>query len=227
MTTARLLPLLAFCGAFGVSASAHAQYLTGDRSRSAAAPDVEVWGYQDVPYEHDRGLFVRGYVGMAHLSTRAYVEPDVDLELRGGALDLQAAVGGIVAPNVALQLTSSAIVALSPAAYVGNEPLESATGGMQLFTVAPGVTWYLPQNAYISPSMGLGILRMRFDDDALNQPEPLLGFAFDLTGGKEWWVGPRFGVGVAGHLSVHTVASDLETPFRGVSIGLGLSMAWN
>lgn len=218
--------LFAFAVALVLPSAAHAQYLTGDRAAPAPEP-VERWDYQDLPREHDRGWLVRLSAGPSWFTTRSWVTDDTTLEFRGGALDISAAFGGVVAPDVAVHLTGTAAVALSPAVRLDREPLETATGGTQLFGVAPGMTLFLPSGGYFSPSMGLSVLRVRFDEDALNQPEPLLGFLFDLNAGKQWWTHDRFSTGVAGRLTVHTASSNLDAPFRGVAIGVSWVATWN
>lgn len=207
---------------------AHAQYLTGDRS--APAPEMaapEVWGYQDVPYTHDRGVMARLSLGPSYATSRSYVDDERSISFSGAALDLYAAVGGIVAQDVALHITALGNFMIQPRSRIAGEAVETSTGGVQLFGVAPGVTLFLANGGYFSPSIGLSVLRVRFDDADLDQPEALAGFLFDIHAGKEWWVGERASSGLGARITVHTVPSNLAEPFRGVSVGAAWTFTWN
>lgn len=227
MTKRLLLPFVLLLG-LAVPNGAHAQYLTGDRS--GPRPELatpEVWGYQDVPYEHDRGLLVRLSLGATYATTRSYIDSERSITFSGAALDAYAAVGGVVRRDLALHVAAMGSFMLQPRSRIATTAVETSPGGVQLFGVAPGVTLFLPSGGYFSPSMGLALLRVRFDDPDLDQPETLAGFLFDIHAGKEWWVSGRASSGIGGRITVHTVPSNLAEPFRGVSIGAAWTFTWN
>ncbi|MFT4702327.1 MAG: hypothetical protein ACI81R_000011 [Bradymonadia bacterium] len=207
---------------------AAAQYLTGDRSAAiAGGADPDFWDYQDAPRTHDRGLLLRASFGPSFITTRSYVDQDTRLILSGGALAGQLTVGGIVAPDVAVHLSGSIQLALSPAVYIGGEALEAESAGLKVWGIAPGLTLYLPNDVFFSPSFGVAILAVRFDEQELGQPDPLLGFYVDISAGKEWWIADKFSTGVAAQLTVHNAPSNLSAPFGGLSFGVNWTSTFN
>jgi hypothetical protein len=56
-----------------------------------------------------------------------------------------------------------------------------------------------------------------------------LGFALDLTLGKEWWVGGSWGLGVAGAFGFHSVpqSEDSDLRWEGFDLALRFSATLN
>jgi hypothetical protein len=55
-----------------------------------------------------------------------------------------------------------------------------------------------------------------------------IGFASDVTIGKEWWVSDSWGMGVAGGLGFHSVPfTTTEVNWSGVSVGVRFTATMN
>jgi len=84
----------------------------------------------------------------------------------------------------------------------------------------------MPANIYISPSIGMGRLVLKSGGLTGNTE---MGPVFDLTLGKEWWVGGSWGLGVAGKIGCHSVRESEEMPenWNGYSLGVRFSATLN
>ena len=215
-----------------VPASASAEYLSGDRSNTPdPATYPEVWDYQNLPREHDRGFLLRATVAPAWFASRTRgVESDIygaRLRLEGGGAELGLAVGGIVRPNLALHGTLTTLASIQPRIVVGDETGVAATPGFLQVGLGPGITGYLPANVWGSVSLGGSLVAFDFGDEPYQQPETGYGLFFEMAMGKEWWVGPYAGVGLFGRLTTHRAITDLAEPMGGFSISLGASFTLN
>jgi len=71
----------------------------------------------------------------------------------------------------------------------------TVNGFLGMSAIGTGITYYsMPSNAYLSASIGTGSLN-KTDVLAGNSDN---GLALDTTIGKEWWVAPNWGLGLAG-----------------------------
>ena len=149
------------------------------------------------PRQHD-GFFMRlsfgGGSGKAHIE-----EAGNEAELKGGAGDINLALGGMVSPNLALHGTIWGWGVQDPDASLTLAGFGSGSGSLNGFlsmsAIGPGVTYYMmPANIYFSGSVGVGSLS---GSDQIGGSSDT-GFALDTTIGKEWWVGENWGLGLAG-----------------------------
>ena len=158
------------------------------------------------PREHD-GFFMRLSLGGG--SGNASVEESgVKAELRGGAADMNLAFGGMVSKNLALHGTMWGWGVQDPDVEITSLGTASANGFLGMSAIGPGVTYYLmPANVYFSGSVGIGSLSGSDELDGSTST----GFALDATVGKEWWVGPNWGLGFAGDFTyLSTKDSDFS-----------------
>lgn len=149
------------------------------------------------PRTHD-GFFLRLASGPARFTNTLESGGDTQEFSRLGA-DLNIAVGGSIRPNLALHGTMFGWAAMDPEleTTIGGVPFSgTANGYVAMSAVGGGVTWYaMPANVYLSGSLGYGKFTINPDNGATRESDN--GLAFELTAGKEWWVGDSWGMGVA------------------------------
>lgn len=223
---AALLVVLSF------AAPASAQYLEG--SRSHQSPDSitpEVWGYENQPFERDRGVLLRLTLAPTWMTIRqrsvGFGIAD-GLRVEGGGLDVSATLGGVVRYGLALHGTVSATGLVKPRVTVGQASASAASLGVLRIGIAPGVTGYLPSNVWGSVSLGAALMSLDFDGgrDLVN-PSLAYGLYFEVSAGKEWWLNGYGSIGIFGKIASHRVVNDYEGAFGGVSLSLGLSATFN
>jgi hypothetical protein len=176
------------------------------------------------PRAHDGGFFLRlsGGAGYATSSVDADTGGAVlNFKFSGVGGDMNFAIGGIVTENLALHGTLWGWVVSEPDLEVGNLKGEISED-LQLTAVGGGVTYYfMPVNIYLSGSAGAAWL-------SLEDAETDVGFALDLTLGKEWWVGNRWGLGFAGAFGYHSVPDgDIDQNWTGTSFGIRFTATMN
>jgi hypothetical protein len=184
---------------------------------------------EDLARTHD-GEFARVSVGggtagsafdgvMDGPGTRAKVE------LSGTSGEMNLALGGVVAPNLAVHATLWGWAIRNPKVTWSDSTSHTLEGAATMTAIGVGVTYYfMPANVYASGSVGLG--RLRFSGDVSGETGN--GPALDLTVGKEWWVGPSWGLGVAAGFSYHSLPDKgTVEPWSGTSFGLRLSATYD
>lgn len=173
---------------------------------------------------HD-GFFLRLSAGGGGASTSISDGSD-DLELSGPVADLNFAIGGCIAPNFAVHGTLWGWSMPDPDFKVGglSGSANDATIGMSGAGI--GITYYvMPANFYLSPSVGIGTLRLELDNVSVSSDT---GFSLDLTVGKEWWVSDGWGIGLAGDVNYHRIPDgDIDDSWSGVGFGLRFSSTMN
>ena len=156
--------------------------------------------------DHSGGFFLRLAAGGGVADTENSGLP-LDFSGLGGELDI--AIGGVVAENLALHGTVFGWLISDP--DVEGEVITSdskrrsisgtASGDLDMTAVGGGITYYfMPVNIYLSGSVGVGSLNGGGDISG----ESDNGFAGMVTAGKEWWVSNRWGLGVAGVFGFHS-----------------------
>jgi hypothetical protein len=154
-----------------------------------------------------------------------------EYDINGPAGDLNIAIGGMVAPNLAIHGTLWGWAASEPDVDFDVPLLGSGStnldGTVTLSAFGGGVTYYLmPANLYFSGSIGMGTLAVDGDNFEADSDA---GLAFDLTLGKEWWVGDAWGLGLAGGFGYHSVPADedVDENWSGTSFTLRFSATLN
>lgn len=200
MRTLKILALLTFCAAM-------------------LSPTTAAAG----PRDHQDGFFLRLSAGGGSASTE-YKDAGDDVEISGPAGDVNIAIGGMVAPNLALHGTLFGASMSDPdITWNGNEG--SLNGDVTVAGVGIGLTYYfMPANIYISGSVGSG--SMEFDGiiDVSTDQGPLL----DLTLGKEWWVGDKWALGAAFGVQTHSIPDGVaDENWSGTSYTLRFTASMN
>jgi hypothetical protein len=146
---------------------------------------------------HDNGFFLRLSGGIGGASAEME-DASGKNKVEGGTGDINLAIGGVLAKNFALHGTIWGFITSDPEVTFGSQT-GTLNGDVDFSAYGAGVTYYfMPVNMYLSGSVGVGTLSM-----SANTPggtltgESDLGPAFELTLGKEWWVGTSWGLGLA------------------------------
>jgi hypothetical protein len=174
--------------------------------------------------DHDGGFFLRLSTGLGYAQSE-YADPST-IKLYGASGDMNFAVGMGVLPNLALHATMFGWVLSEPVAEVGGSsgefPGEATVGSLGV-----GFTYYfMPINMYLSGSVGFTALQV----EVLGafEGETDLGPAFDVTLGKEWWVGGSWGLGVAGGFGYHSAPEkEVDENWSGYSLGVRFTATLN
>ncbi len=223
---AAILLVLAF------ATPASAQYLEG--SRGFRTPDQgapEVFGYENLPFERDRGMLLRLTLAPTWMTTYQRsvgfgIAEGVRLE--GGGVDAAATVGGVVRHGLAVHGTVAATALIEPRVTVGQASASAGTLGALRVGIAPGLTGYLPSNVWGSASLGAALVSVDFDGGReLVNPSLGYGLYFEASAGKEWWLNGYGSLGLFGKIATHRVVNDYDGAFGGVSLSIGLSATFN
>jgi len=181
------------------------------------------------PRTHD-GFFLRLSAGGGHASSTLSPEGG-EIELSGPAGDINIAVGGVVAPNLAIHGTLWGWSVSDPDADITVSGFGSGSGSLSgtftMSAIGVGVTSYImPANLYVSGSVG--VARLNLDLDGLGDGNSDTGFALDVTLGKEWWVGNNWGLGVAGDFTYHSIPDpDVSENWSGPGFGIRFTATMN
>lgn len=183
-------------------------------------PTVTLGG--GLPRTHD-GFFLRLSGGGGHAST-SIGEGGSKLEMSGGAADINLAIGGVVSRDLILHGTLFGWAIADPTVKLGSAE-SSANADLTMSGFGGGITYYfMPVNMYLSPTVGLASLSLDGDVDGSTD----LGFALDLTLGKEWWVGGGWGLGLAGMFGYHSIPEKgVDESWSGTSFAVRFSATMN
>ena len=169
--------------------------------------------------DHNGGFFLRlsGGVGGAQTTLE-----DNLMSFSGMSSSTNMAIGAGIFNNFALHATIFGFLIPEPEVEILGIP-GTTNLDIMLSGVGVGVTYYImPINIYLSPSIGIGAL----SDEAGGGTD--IGFALDLTLGKEWWVGGSWGLGVAGAFGFHSVPqADADLRWEGFDLALRFSATLN
>lgn len=162
---------------------------------SAASAQAPAGGDDEV-HRH-RGLFLRLDGGVGYLRSSSTLD-GLDASLSGPAISLGFSLGGHVREDLSVFGHASLSAAPGPSASLGTS--SGATDGwLNLLSIGPGMNYYfMPSNVYVSAVVALtGLLAGAYGRSGSSE----VGVGARLAVGKEWWVGDRWGIGVAGQFS--------------------------
>jgi len=170
----------------------------------------------------DLGL---GYMGSSTSPTATALGFDSS---RGPAGAFGVALGGAVKENFILAGHFWGTWVSAPNLY--SSGTEYSTGGdstTSLVGFGPSFTWYfMPNNIYVTLTPSLTWLNF---DNPLANVQTSAGFGTWLSLGKEWWVGPHWGLGVSGWfvMSFNRESDGGGPTWRSFGGGLGFSSTFN
>jgi len=174
--------------------------------------------------DHADGLFLRlapGY-GQA-VSTLAL--PGQKVELSGATAAADVAVGVVISEDLVLHGTFCG--SLMQDADVQHNATRSQLDGDVLGTAyGIGLTrYFMPDNVYLSASGGLGRYEL---DLAGGRSTTDYGPFFTFSVGKEWWLGPSWGIGIAGGVQYHDYGDpDVDANWSGLTYNMRLTTTLN
>lgn len=186
----------------------------------AASPRAACAGDRD----HLGGVFLRLSAGFGTASTETSAS-GVAFGLSGMTGDVNLAIGGMVAPHLALHGTLFGWMVDDPEFEIGGISVD-AHADLDLNAIGGGLTYYfMPVNIYVSGSLGAGTLAI---EGPGGEGETDTGVVLDLTAGKEWWVGNRWGIGIAGAFGYHDVPEEgLPNNWSGTSFAIRFTATMN
>ena len=144
---------------------------------------------------HD-GFYLRlmlggGYAEMTNSQTGQ------DVKISGNALGLDINLGYFLSPNLALGADLYGSGVQGPTLSVNGQTMTADSSTQLTFAgVAGGITYFIPDpNVYLGASIGLaqGSVQM----NGQTQSRSPQGWGVHLLAGKEWWVSPHWGIGLA------------------------------
>ena len=182
------------------------------------------------PRTHD-GFFLR--LGAGGGNARNTLEYQGDkLEFSGTAANIDIAIGGVVAPNLALHGTLFGWGVTDPDLKLTSSvdsltATGTAKGTATLSAVGVGLTYYyMPVNAYITGSVGTATFE--FDPEHGQKSDTKDGVAFEIGAGKEWWVGTSWGLGAAVNYIYSSLPDkDINRNWNGNAVHVLFSATFN
>jgi hypothetical protein len=182
-----------------------------------------VTGLYAGPRDHDGGFFLRLSTGGGYAQSE-FGDPAA-MKISGPGGDMNFAVGMGVLPNLSVHATIFGWLLSGPTVEIGGSVGEFP-GDIMLYSLGCGVTYYImPVNVYLSASVGAAVMSVEILGVTA---ETDIGPAFDVTLGKEWWVGGSWGLGVAGGFGYHSVPEqDVDENWSGYSLGVRFSATLN
>ncbi|MGD0838920.1 MAG: hypothetical protein ABSB49_19975 [Polyangia bacterium] len=155
------------------------------------------------PVGHN-SLFLQLTAGVGYLTASETVG-GIGYTYSGAGFTISGAMGGAIAPNLILygEILGTSIV---DANLSGGGTSGYSGYDMTLFGIGPGIAYYFePVNVYLAGTLTLS--KMFFSDTNTGSPENDTdwGVGAAFKAGKEWWVTPRWGLGLAALLHVATM----------------------
>lgn len=157
--------------------------------------------YDPTAFRHV-GFFFRFDLGLGYLGSRSTSASTSAADLgfdksHGVAGELGLALGGAVAENAILAGHFWVASAFSPRLTAGGAVVPtSGDFSTTLFGIGPSFDYYfMPHNVYLTVTPSLTWLRFSDFGDTVDSD---VGFGTRVALGKEWWVAPHWGIGLAG-----------------------------
>ena len=149
------------------------------------------------PHTHDGFFFsiAMGF-GYQNIDFVTYDYDDDTYNMSGAATDIDIKIGFSATNSLAVHLTLAGDTPLDDMNFDGYD----YNANMSLLGL--GATYYFPNNFLASASFGVGQFRF-YDDIATFQAKVQAspddysrsGLAFQIAGGKEWWISDNWGIG--------------------------------
>lgn len=189
------------------------------------------WAHPEAHARSHRGFFLRLGLGVGWGDLRGSHDPVTEDAATFSGLGLSGliAVGGALTENLILHgdLYFSAILdADADGGTYGLVPGYEYRGDITAFAPGIGLTYYvMPINLYLSGSLGLSqAVWERYDGE---RQASRFGIATQFVVGKEWWVDPLWGLGVALQGSFMTAGDAYYDRVRGLAFAVLFSATYN
>lgn len=150
------------------------------------------------PLTHD-GFMLRLSIGVGYESLTLDDGVGTELKLSGIGAGSSIGIGGMVAPNLAINADIFASSVFSPNGSRNGADLGSVDDtSITLVGIGAGITyWLMPANVYIAGAVGLAQATIDVEGQSVDAD---WGLGIDVVVGTEFWVGDEWGIGVAGQL---------------------------
>lgn len=173
--------------------------------------------YVDMPHT---GLFARGVLGAGGVTADDEFN---DSTLSGSAGMFSFDLGGSISPGLALHGRLSGNTMFEPSvAHDGQFAGELDDTSLNFTLLGVGLTYYFPNNVYLTGVAGLSRAAFEFYGD---EYDTLNGVGFNGDIGYEWAIGRDLGLGIAGRLELHSVQDEAGAISTG-ALGVLLSMTY-
>lgn len=184
---------------------------------------VPVTAAANSPHEH-KGFYLRMHIGPAYFHGTS---GDADVTIKGPAGTFGFAIGGALTKNFILYAEAFDDIAIRPTVEIGNNSYDTdGSSGMVGYGV--GVAYYfMPVNVYVAGAVD-GTTIVVHDPSSDRRARTDFGIGTNLMVGKEWWVSPNWGLGVAGQFAFGgRMKDDLDQPYNAVAFGVVFSATYN
>jgi hypothetical protein len=143
------------------------------------------------------GLYVHLHLGGGFTSVRGSDGSGNTVKISGSGPSITVAVGGAVAPNLAIFGTLFFTDASQPSVTSNGSNLGQGDGDAFLGGFGAGVVYYfMPANLYLSGAVA-GVQFEADDSDGKTTYQSNVGLGFQGMLGKEFWISSHWGLGAA------------------------------
>lgn len=168
-------------------------------------PDPQYGTAAPTDHRHD-GFYLRIFLGLGYTSM-SVDDLDVDVSGAGGAFGL--AAGYAVTDNFIIFGEIFDDIAVSPEVNGQNVDNNDVSAGVVALGI--GAAYYFqPHNIYVSGTLAMGQVTIQNDGEEIAESD--FGPGISLMVGKEWWVSPNWGVGVAAQVFAGTMKDKDDGP---------------
>jgi len=143
----------------------------------------------------------------------------------GSVFDLK--IGGTISENLILHATILSEYTVGPKI---NDVKTDNKVNLSEGLIGVGLTYYTAENFFVSSSLGLGGFTIENEREDLSVSTDS-GFGFQLKAGKEWWISPKWGLGVAVYYNGSNVlnekGNDAEERIKSNNFGIVFNATLN
>jgi hypothetical protein len=187
--------------------------------------------------ETHKGLYlsVTGGLAFGAITLNATNSTFSTLEANGAGFQYDIKIGAIVSEEENLILSFDAIGrAISAPSWTLDDTAVYSTSSVSASDAMYGIgitKYFMPSNMFVSGTFGLGKFQIDYANSKVTSHS---GFAFQLKGGKDWWVSDDWELGISVGLA-HIAADDQSDPsnpsYSGtlstIKVFVGLSVTYN
>lgn len=174
---------------------------------------------------HD-GVFVRGQIGFGYFRAAASEGGD-SVTISGAGPSLGVAGGVAVQPNLIVHGELFYDVTYGPTVEFNGQSMD-VEGSAAMVGIGAGITYYMmPGNMYFSGTLAMTQLVAEDEDGDAEGTEWGPGLA--LMAGKEWFVAPKTGLGVAARFAFGSqkIDPDIDVSYTTTTFSLLASATFN
>jgi hypothetical protein len=195
-------------------------------ARAQPAPPAPPGVTAPAPLSPHQGLYLRLMLGGGY-DQMTNSQPMNDIKIHGGAVALDIHIGYFVMPNLAIGADLFGSGVAGPSVSInGMDVMASSSAQLTFTNIGAGATYFVPEvNAYASAAFG--IARGSVDDGSGGMSTSPSGWGAHLLLGKEWWVSPHWGVGLAGDFFYVNLPDTNNSTDTAVGGGLVFSSSYS